>query len=1157
MDARGFPDAVAGFVVETIAPLREALADLDLFDALLRDLGWPPTEGPIDLGQIRTYLGFEEPLDRITELIAKIRTGTPDPLDVTRLTESVAQLVARLREVSSRAAPQGLPPPLSDANFWPLVGEHLLNSLVIRSLADHRPVIYGALHLIGIIEERETFELGKPPTALRWDRLSTLLRDPTAVMADVHGWTKVFKYREVIVVLEKMLREMGLDAWRVPAALDRVGRYYGAGTTTPDRLAELWVPIVSHEDPDVISAWIEIGLLILPVPAATGGVPAGLIVTPYATGRLAAETQVSETTVFRVQGTADAGGGAGVRLLPGAASAFSETGAAGALRFELARTSSEPLVLVGGSDGSRATVGSVSLALDVSVTGGSSDVGIELNLRQGELVIAASEGDAFLRKVLPAEPLTIPFDLTLGVSATRGVHVSGSTALEKTFPVHKTLFDVVTIESTYLSLRTRGAEVSAVAALSASVKLGPVTAAIDRIGFSTNCTFPQGGGNLGPANVTFAFKPPDGAGLAIDAGAIVGGGYLFFDDANQQYAGILQLEIQGGIALKAIGLLTTRLPDGSAGFSLLVIIFGEFTPIPLGFGFTLNGVGGLFGVNRTMNLEPLRAGIKNQTLDGILFPKDPVANAQRIISDLQAIFPPAAQRYVFGPMARVGWGTPTILTIEVAIVLELPWPARLLLVGRLRMILPDEKAALVLLRMDVAGSLDPDKGELAIDAVLYDSRVGMFSLSGGMALRVSWGANPNFVLAAGGLNPRMPVPAGFPTLDRLAISLAAGDNPRIRLESYFALTSNTVQFGANLDLYAQAETFLGLFSLQLYVGFDALIHFKPFHFIIDLELEVALKRNGEVVFAIQVNLALSGPDPWLATGRATFHFLGKVEIPIAIRIGEEREQESQLEVSPLRMLQEALGQAGNWAAELVERHMHVTLRDVPAPATAATPPTAARELFVHPLGSLTVRQKIVPLKLEIAKVGTARPDSPGPFVISRVWLGEQEERERLVDVRDYFAPAQFVEMNDEEKLAAPAFQSLVSGMSIESRSISHGTALNREIEYDEVVMDQERTLSIVPFTFGPDVVAALTNGGAAAFAAMRETGPGRFAGPRQPIAVRDVAFDLARRDDLKAARGEQVATPSGPTQIEASQARQRTAARGMQVQVVPTHHVAA
>src|SRR5205814_4644429 len=102
-----------------------------------------------------------------------------------------------------------------------------------------------------------------------------------------------------------------------------------------------------------------------------------------------------------------------------------------------------------------------------------------------------------------------------------------------------------------------------------------------------------------PANLTFAFKPPNGVGLAIDAGVVKGGGYLYFDFDKEEYAGALELMISGWLRLTAVGLVTTRMPDGSKGFSLLIIITAEFgTGIQLGMGFVLVGVGGLLGVNR-------------------------------------------------------------------------------------------------------------------------------------------------------------------------------------------------------------------------------------------------------------------------------------------------------------------------------------------------------------------------------------------------------------------------------------------------------------------------------------------------------------------------------------------------------------------------------
>ena len=83
------------------------------------------------------------------------------------------------------------------------------------------------------------------------------------------------------------------------------------------------------------------------------------------------------------------------------------------------------------------------------------------------------------------------------------------------------------------------------------------------------------------------------------AAGFTGGGFLRYIEAEERYEGMLELEYEEEISLKAIGLLTTRLPDGRPGFSLLIIITAEFNPIQLGLGFTLNGVGGLLGLNRT------------------------------------------------------------------------------------------------------------------------------------------------------------------------------------------------------------------------------------------------------------------------------------------------------------------------------------------------------------------------------------------------------------------------------------------------------------------------------------------------------------------------------------------------------------------------------
>ena len=143
------------------------------------------------------------------------------------------------------------------------------------------------------------------------------------------------------------------------------------------------------------------------------------------------------------------------------------------------------------------------------------------------------------------------------------------------------------------------------------------------------------------------------------------------------------------VQVKVIGVIDTIMPNGSSGFSFILIITFDLPPIELGFGFTLNGVGGLGGVNRTINTTALQAGFVAHSLNSILFPPDPIANAPEIISNIRNFFPVVKYSYVFGPMVEIGWGTPTLITLEIGVILELPNPVVIVLLGLVEVALPD------------------------------------------------------------------------------------------------------------------------------------------------------------------------------------------------------------------------------------------------------------------------------------------------------------------------------------------------------------------------------------------------------------------------------------------------------------------------------------
>jgi hypothetical protein len=155
-------------------------------------------------------------------------------------------------------------------------------------------------------------------------------------------------------------------------------------------------------------------------------------------------------------------------------------------------------------------------------------------------------------------------------------------------------------------------------------------------------------------------------------------------------------------------------------------------------------------------------------------------------------------------------------------------------------LLPSLDNDLVRINLDSIGVLDFDQNTASIDAMLVDSRLAKkFVLTGAAALRAGWGSGPHqgFVLAVGGFNPHFAPPAGVPPLARVAIALCSGNNPRLTCEAYFAITANTIQFGANASLYAEAYSF----SISGDIGYDVLITRAPLHFIADYHASVQLK----------------------------------------------------------------------------------------------------------------------------------------------------------------------------------------------------------------------------------------------------------------------------------------------------------------------------
>jgi hypothetical protein len=1119
----------AAFIQQILLGLEEAFAGLrDELESgaplgVLDRLGWIVPSNT-DLEEVRSgFQALSGALDGLSNAAQSLAALPEDasledfaPL-VSAMTDVIAQTIAAIQELSDIDA-SAFPPPFSSEELWASFAEEAFDTVLIRYLEHHQKVSNGILRVLGVIVEEPV-----AATAVRsayvsrrfdWDRLAKVFSKPSEIPADVYGWGDDFDADLLLRNLVALFEGFNLTPALYYPPKSLADLYYSPTNPAHQSLRQLSLPIYWEKDPndpssDELAIDLQIGLLPIPAVGDMNGPAAGLVLFPSLAGGAAVTFEITDSADLEIAGGFQA---ALVRLdvHPDSAS-FNVLPVAGEFSGSAAVIGAPdtPWILLGTANSTRLELDGAHVKLGAKGSTSTIEFLIEAGIDGARIVIQLDESDGFIGKVLGTEPIEVPFALLASWSSKTGLRFEGEIGINLRLPLNLSFGGVFTLDALYIELRAgTDGKARIILAVAAGVKLGPVSGAVDKIGLALNLaarpeTAPPG--NLGPLELGFGFKPPDGAGMGISAGPITGGGYIFFDPENEQYAGILQLSFKT-IGITAIGLLTTRLPDpagppGSTkkGFSLLIIITVDLPPIQLGYGFTLNGVGGLLGINRTMVIDVLRDGVRNRTVEAILFPQDPIARAAEIISTLRSVFPPAEGRFVFGPMVKLGWGPNSLIELQVALVLELMSPIKLVVLGRIQLALPDKKDAVLNLRLDIVGVLDFDRGEVSVDASLVDSRLVVFVITGDMAIRVGWGASKIFVIAAGGFHPRFLAPPGFPSLRRLGIALADSDNPRIRMETYLALTANTFQIGAGLDVYAKMDTFVGTFSVQALMGFDALIQFQPFQLTAELGASVDILRNDTPLLHAAVHATLSGPEPWHIVGYAEFECLGKHRIDVEATIGEPKPAPP-IVTLPSVLLEEllkAFERPDAWGVlPPVDADRIVTLRDQPA----------GGRIRVHPLGSLSARQRVLPLGKVIERFGTAEVAAT-TFGLNGFRIGVSQATEQPAEFfLDDFAPGQFTPLSDDERVARPAFEAMRSGgrVNVKAFRASANTTSPSTDDYDSFIVDDEpltgtRVASATAAgqaAFPSATLAILSAGGAAGHAATRSGGAADFAGTK-------------------------------------------------------------
>ena len=707
-------------------------------------------------------------------------------------------------------------------------------------------------------------------------------------------------------------------------------------------------------------------------------------------------------------------------------------------------------------------VGTIELVATVSANEidlDATEAEIKLSLHDCAVVIATKDNDGFLSSILPDEGLRVPFNFGLGASRKRGLYTEGNvpflsgrstralrltrdTASQngKPVPIAGAIgkgFNVsipigvalgpVELHSLQLKLTANDttpdtSDIVAEASASLILRLGPAYISIDRLGFELKLAFPEKGiGNFGLADLSLGPALPRGVAISIESSAVTGGGFLFLDQPRGLYAGAVQLNLESGLAVSALGIIATRLPDGTKGFSLLVIITAEgFKPIPLGLGFKLTGIGGMLAINRTFNEDVLREGVKNHTLDSVLFPANPVRDALQLLSGLNQVFPIAPGHHLFGPMVEIEWATPTLITMQLGIVLEIGERLRLLVVGQVEAILPKKENDLLRIKMDAVGIIDFDQGTASLDAVLYESRLlKKFVLTGGMAMRLRWKGGAELRAGHWRSAPRVQPAGKFPAARPHRDQSQRGRQPADHLRRLFRrhLEHGAVRrAGESLRrrawLQHRRRHRLRRAHPARSVSLPRRIPRVRFS-------SSAARRN---LFKVAVAGALEGPRPLRARGKATFEILWwDVSVSFDKTLVQGAPPPPPPAIDVLNELAAALGDRRNWQEALPAGQRRVaTVRELPVP----------NEVRIHPLGKFGVKQTVVPLNLtrDIDKFGSSPPSGARRFSITSISVGGVAQTP--TPLTDFFAPGQFFEMTDDESITSPSFDTMEAGLMV-------------------------------------------------------------------------------------------------------------------------------
>ena len=309
--------------------------------------------------------------------------------------------------------------------------------------------------------------------------------------------------------------------------------------------------------------------------------------------------------------------------------------------------------------------------------------------------------------------------------------------------------------------------------------------------------------------------------------------------------------------------------------------------------------------------------------------------------------------------------------------------------------------------------------------------------------------------------------------------------------------------------------------------------------------------GGDDLMSVKVDGTLSGPSPWTIAGSFSVDLLFfSLSKSFSYSWGSSDMAPAIAPVDGTALLSTAFTDPRSWGASL----------PAGTPALVSLRANDGTAIVAHPHAQLSVHETLVPLDLAIDRVGAAPLSGATTFAITGFTVGGSGVAH--VSLQEDFAPAQFFNLTDTEKLARPSFEPHDAGASLGAIPATCGAALSKTIAFETFYVD---TPSGTP---RPDAaprsdlffvdLLAIAEFGASGGAAIRRAGTARYVFTGKPVNVAPLRFVIADTTTLGATNiGSTTGATYAATVAALATAVAATPSRAAQLQIVATYETAA